>query len=436
MKQTELEISLRKASSGRWKSLESSHRNHGITTINSTPRGNEKSPASNIEPILGANSTQSVGKRSLESQSMVASTAHQLNDLDLGKTSEDTPHDRDKLSDTTHAQSLSSNIWTSEDDVVLINDIEMKTGKTGQSSSSSSNASPSGSITTSRTSSVTTGKASQTSSVTTGRTGQTCPIPEETKSKHRNPFSVPYKKTQQSSTSDLTSPTSGGQGTQFQRDPPNTRSPNRSKEVASTETHVVRSKYTKGVLPAALEVTDPSYRSNQLGKPSLTGLCNLGNSCFMNSIIQCLSNTSDLRDYFIDGRYLADINKKNPLGFEGELAKCFSQVVRKLWSGEYEYFPPKKLKSVVSLRSSHFGGYQQQDSHEFMSYLLDGLHEDLNRVKTKPQTPAVDSGDRPDVEVAEESWTIHRKRNDSYFVDNFQGQFKSTLVCPECSKVR
>ena len=155
----------------------------------------------------------------------------------------------------------------------------------------------------------------------------------------------------------------------------------------------------------------------------------------MNSVVQCLSNTRGLRDYFIEGHYLADINKVNPLGFKGELAKCFSMIIRKLWSGEYEYFSAVKLKNVIVSRSSNFSGYQQHDSHEFMSYLLDGLHEDLNRVHHKPQTQPVEMEDCSDVKVADQSWKVHKQRNDSYFVDHFQGQFKSTLVCPVCSKV-
>ena len=184
--------------------------------------------------------------------------------------------------------------------------------------------------------------------------------------------------------------------------------------------------------PAIVKVTNPS---NEITKPSKTGLTNLGNSCFMSSVIQCLSNTRELRDFFIDGRFIADINSDNPLGFNGELAKCFYQVIRKLWSGEYESFPPRSLKSIISKRSENFGGYQQQDAHEFMSYLLDGLHEDLNRVKTKPVTAAVEGNGRPDVEVANDNWEVHKKRNDSFLVERFQGQFKSTLVCPICSKV-
>ena len=190
------------------------------------------------------------------------------------------------------------------------------------------------------------------------------------------------------------------------------------------------------IAPSEIESSNPSYKYRQLRRPCLTGLLNTGNTCFMNSTMQCLSNTQEVRDYFIDGHFLADINRDNPLGFKGDLAKCFSQIIRKLWSGEHTYFSPKRLKTLISSRSGHFSGYQPHDSHEFMSYLLDGLHEDLNRVRHKPTTTCVESDERPDAEVAEEAWHMHKLRNNSFFVDLFQGQFKSTLVCPVCSKVR
>lgn len=170
-------------------------------------------------------------------------------------------------------------------------------------------------------------------------------------------------------------------------------------------------------------------------KPSFTGLLNIGNSCYMNSVVQCLSNTGSLRDYFISRHFSSDINKRNPLGFKGQLATCFFEAIQNLWSGELEYFSLKRLKAVVSSRSQHFAGYQQHDSHEFMSYLLDGLHEDLNRVQDKPVTAPLETSGFPDATLAEKAWQVHQLRNDSYFVDNFQGQFKSTLVCPVCQKV-
>lgn len=81
-------------------------------------------------------------------------------------------------------------------------------------------------------------------------------------------------------------------------------------------------------------------------------------------------------------------------------------------------------------------GYQQHDSQELLSFLLDGLHEDLNRILEKPYIELPDFDDMlSDKEVATCFWNYHKARNDSYLVDLFQGQFKSRLICDECKKV-
>jgi len=54
---------------------------------------------------------------------------------------------------------------------------------------------------------------------------------------------------------------------------------------------------------------------------------------------------------------------------------------------------------------------------EVLAFLLDGLHEDLNRVKDKPYVEAKDGDDRPDEEIADEYWNYHLARNDSIIVD-------------------
>ncbi|KAM6924417.1 ubiquitin carboxyl-terminal hydrolase 19 [Xenentodon cancila] len=169
--------------------------------------------------------------------------------------------------------------------------------------------------------------------------------------------------------------------------------------------------------------------------PGFTGLVNLGNTCFMNSVIQSLSNTRELRDYFHDRAFEAEINCSNPLGTGGRLAISFAVLLRALWKGTHHAFQPSKLKAIVASKASQFTGYAQHDAQEFMAFLLDGLHEDLNRIQNKPYTETVDSDGRLDEVVAEEAWQRHKMRNDSFIVDLFQGQFKSKLVCPTCSKV-
>ncbi|XP_074054032.1 ubiquitin carboxyl-terminal hydrolase 4 isoform X2 [Macrotis lagotis] len=170
-------------------------------------------------------------------------------------------------------------------------------------------------------------------------------------------------------------------------------------------------------------------------QPGLCGLGNLGNTCFMNSALQCLSNTAPLTEYFLKDEYEAEINRDNPLGMKGEIAEAYAELIKQMWSGRNTQVAPRMFKTQVGRFAPQFSGYQQQDSQELLAFLLDGLHEDLNRVKKKPYLELKDANGRPDLVVAKEAWENHRLRNDSVIVDTFHGLFKSTLVCPECSKI-
>ena len=176
------------------------------------------------------------------------------------------------------------------------------------------------------------------------------------------------------------------------------------------------------------------FSGRQPTTPGLCGLSNLGNTCFMNSGLQCLVHIPSLIEYFKNDTYVKEINTKNPLGMKGELAKSFGELVKAMWSGDYAYLAPRDYKLTVGKFAPTFSGYAQQDSQEHISFLLDGLHEDLNRVVNKPYIEMKEI-DKPDMEAAQESWDRHQLRNKSIIVDTFQGQYKSTLVCPECQKV-
>ena len=163
-----------------------------------------------------------------------------------------------------------------------------------------------------------------------------------------------------------------------------------------------------------------------------TGLNNLGNTCFMNSSVQCLSNTKPLTVYFLRELHLHELNQDNPDAFKGLLALRYADLVKSLWDNSHRAIAPLKIRWTIAKFANQFNGFGQQDAQELLAFMLDGLHEDLNRVTVKPYTQVQDSGDRHDSEVAEEFWNNHVSRNRSIIVDLFHGQLKSTLRCVEC----
>lgn len=163
-----------------------------------------------------------------------------------------------------------------------------------------------------------------------------------------------------------------------------------------------------------------------------TGLKNLGNTCYMNSIIQSLGSLAPLVEKFLTDKYRADINKKNFLGHKGLVAEHFAVVAKGLWHGGFKNFQPRMFKEALASCNPIFGNYKQQDAQELLIFLLDGLHEDLNKVKDRRYIEEKDADGRPDQLVADESWENHTRLNKSIIVDLFQGQFKATIKCLSC----
>ncbi|CAG9814816.1 unnamed protein product [Phaedon cochleariae] len=177
-----------------------------------------------------------------------------------------------------------------------------------------------------------------------------------------------------------------------------------------------------------------TVRSSPVKVLGLNGLKNIGNTCFMNSVIQCLSHTRWLLEYLRKDAYIRDINTTIS-SMKGALIKAFAAVIQELWSEDSSdrVVNTVSLKSQIQRFAPRFIGYAQQDAQEFLRYLLEGLHEDVNRVVEKPKPILTEIDEKlSDNEKALESWSRYLRMDNSKIVDHFVGQLKSTLRCTLC----
>jgi len=191
----------------------------------------------------------------------------------------------------------------------------------------------------------------------------------------------------------------------------------------------------------------------RISRPYGSGLGNLGNTCFMNSTLQCLAHTDPLRRYFLSGDYRRDLNRDNPLGTGGDLAERFAELLAEMWGtttsttngyGSYSssynslVVYPRRFKQTLGRHAEQFIGYDQHDSQELATYLLDALHEDTNRITRKPYVEKPEQGENEsDEHAANKAWALHLKREDSRVQEFFMGQVKSRVQCckPNCGRI-
>ena len=187
--------------------------------------------------------------------------------------------------------------------------------------------------------------------------------------------------------------------------------------------------YTRRVI----DISDIQKFFTEDSSHGLCGSQNLGNTCFMNSSIACLSNCTELTYYFLSGDYKKDINRENKLGMGGALAESWAELIREYWIGRHHVGDPSDFKRTFGHKIKRFSGYNQQDSNEFIDLFLDYLNEDLNSVTKKEYIELKEKKEEEtDEECSKRFWDNYLKRNDSIITDLFCGQMKSTVTCPEC----
>lgn len=168
------------------------------------------------------------------------------------------------------------------------------------------------------------------------------------------------------------------------------------------------------------------------------GLTNLGNTCYANSAIQCISYLPLLRSYLVSSlfRKNGDINKENPLGTGGKLLEELAILQKHMWSAKLGVRTPTKFRAQLARALQQYSGADQQDAQELLNDLLDALHEDSNKVVKKPYVEALEDEwveTQPLSNVGEESWKRFLRRNRSIIANIAMGQVLNRVTCPICN---
>ena len=155
----------------------------------------------------------------------------------------------------------------------------------------------------------------------------------------------------------------------------------------------------------------------------IIGLMNLGNSCYMNSVIQILSNIKSLRDYFLSKNYERDININSDS--KGEIAKAFYDLLNEIWTekNQKKEIFPYKFKNIICKYNPLYNNNFGQDAIQFLIFFLSYLSDDLSKGEK------LDKPLNEYEKTQKKRWELYKKINKSKIFDLFFGMNKNEKNC-------
>ena len=150
----------------------------------------------------------------------------------------------------------------------------------------------------------------------------------------------------------------------------------------------------------------------------LSVIVNLGNTCYINSIIQCLSHNSSFRQDLMSF-------KENGM-LMGEIIK----LIKNLWL-ENCIIRPRSFKAKIDQKMVKYKGVDKNDASEFFIDLVNILQEETIKVTSKEVTLAPSPYSSKFYKMAEKNWVESLKQN-TFITDNFYGQLERRFVCSDC----
>jgi len=167
----------------------------------------------------------------------------------------------------------------------------------------------------------------------------------------------------------------------------------------------------------------------------IIGLKNRGNTCYLNTSIQCLSHLNNLTEYFLNNLYVSDLNNRfNELKGKNliniKITREYAKLITALWTSNVS-IEPQSFHEIIQSDNSQFIGYDQQDSQEILSFILDNLHEGLKyNVDINYYGKIENSVDKIVVESIE-NWKNNVDSKYSIIAELFFGQFINKIISLE-----
>jgi len=158
-------------------------------------------------------------------------------------------------------------------------------------------------------------------------------------------------------------------------------------------------------------------------EPGLSGLQNMGNSCYMTSSLQCLFHTPPLVNFFIQDDWVSKINKDSC----GVVTSNFYLLLKAFWTGQASFLNPHDFKTSMARLAPQFEGFHMHDAQEFLIVLLKLMHDDLN------QNHGVSISEDPNAIFNPEKAIEQMKMKDnSIIIDWFFGLMRNQMYCTHC----
>ncbi len=131
------------------------------------------------------------------------------------------------------------------------------------------------------------------------------------------------------------------------------------------------------------------------------------------------------------------------MGTRGTVADGYAALIRTMWQAQLPFVSPSEFREAICQFAPQFRGNEQHDSQEFLAFLMDAIHEDLNtaRVRGAKPPPALTKAEEeaeermPEPVQSRRAWERYEKINSSIVVRDFQGQLGSMLECLTCGTV-